>query len=30
MIDFDDVIVDDVSRLFGRRRALSHITFRVR
>jgi ABC-type multidrug transport system ATPase subunit len=29
-IDFDDVLVDDVSRHFGRRRALSHISFRAR
>jgi heme ABC exporter ATP-binding subunit CcmA len=29
-VHFDEVIVDDVSRHFGRRRALSHITFRVR
>jgi heme exporter protein A len=27
VIDFDEVRVDDVSRHFGRRRALSHITF---
>ena len=27
MIDFDEVRVDDVSRHFGRRRALSHVTF---
>lgn len=27
--DFDDLTVDDVSRHFGRRRALSHITFRA-
>ena len=29
MIDFDDLAVDDISRHFGRRRALSHITFRA-
>ena len=29
-IDFEEVAVDDVSRHFGRRRALSHITFRAR
>lgn len=28
-IDFDRLVVDDVSRHFGRRRALSHITFDV-
>ena len=28
-LDFDDVIVDDVSRRFGRRRALSRISFTV-
>jgi ABC-type multidrug transport system ATPase subunit len=28
-LDFDDVIVDDVSRHFGRRRALSRISFTV-
>jgi ABC-type multidrug transport system ATPase subunit len=28
-LDFDEVIVDDVSRHFGRRRALSHISFTV-
>jgi heme ABC exporter ATP-binding subunit CcmA len=27
--DFDDLTVDEVSRHFGRRRALSHITFRA-
>lgn len=29
-IDFDHVAVDDVSRSFGRRRALSHVTFQAR
>ena len=29
-IDFDEVAVDDLSRSFGRRRALAHITFRAR
>ncbi len=28
-VDFDDLTVDEVSRHFGRRRALSHITFRA-
>ena len=28
-VDFDDLTVDDISRHFGRRRAVSHITFRV-
>ena len=28
-VEFDDLRVDDVSRYFGRRRALSHITFRA-
>ena len=28
-LDFDHLAVDDVSRQFGRRRALSHITFRA-
>jgi heme ABC exporter ATP-binding subunit CcmA len=28
-IDFDHLAVDDVSRHFGRRRALSHVTFRA-
>ena len=28
-IDFDDLTVEDVSRTFGRRRALSRITFRA-
>src|ERR1051325_10174443 len=29
-VDFDDVSVDDVSRHFGRRRAVSRITFHAR
>lgn len=29
-IDFDEVAVEDVSRSFGRRRALAHITFQAR
>jgi heme exporter protein A len=29
ILDFDHLAVDDVSRHFGRRRALSHITFRA-
>lgn len=29
-LDFDTLAVDDVSRHFGRRRALSHVTFNVR
>ena len=29
MIDFNDLTVDDVSRHFGRRRAVSHITFQA-
>ena len=29
IIDFDDLTVDDVSRTFGRRRALSRISFRA-
>ena len=28
-VDFDDITVDDVSRHFGRRKALSRITFRA-
>ncbi|MBM3819441.1 MAG: ABC transporter ATP-binding protein [Acidimicrobiia bacterium] len=28
-VDFDDLTVEDVSRTFGRRRALSHISFRA-
>ena len=28
-LDFDDLVVEDVSRHFGRRRALSHVTFRT-
>ena len=29
LLDFDEVIVDDVSRHFGRRRALAHVSFAV-
>jgi len=29
-LDFDELSVEDVSRIFGRRRALNHITFRAR
>jgi ABC-type multidrug transport system ATPase subunit len=29
-LDFDHVAVDDVSRHFGRRRAVSHVTFTAR
>ena len=28
-LDFDDLVVEDVSRHFGRRRALSHVTFQA-
>ena len=28
-VDFDDVVVEDVSRTFGRRRALTRVTFRA-